>query len=162
MCSSLPAYKTRFKRLPAIMIGLFGRAENAAYALVMTEHTQYKAIDIFQQKTGNRLCYVVLKSEPTVVLRVWFWSFGMVAEEPAQVCRRPLLAGWIVHFLNLNPSFAGCSSSGHLLPYWNKREHTELQSPRLGSAWAVFIYPHVFELHKTVFSFQFLCVCVCV
>lgn len=75
------------------MIGLFGRAENAVYALVMTEHTQYKAIDIFQQKTGNRLCYVVLKSEPTVVLRVWFWSFGMVAEEPAQVCRRPLLAG---------------------------------------------------------------------
>lgn len=74
------------------MIGLFRRAENTVYALVMTEHTQYKAIDIFQQKKGNRFSYVVLKSEPTAVLRVWFWSW-IVAEEPAQVCRRPLLAG---------------------------------------------------------------------
>lgn len=107
------------------MVGLFRRAENTVYALVMTEHTQYRAIDIFQQKMGNRFSYVVLKTKPTVVLRVWFWSFGIVAEEPAQVCRQSLLAGWIVHFLILSPSFAGCSSSGHLLPYWNKKEHTE-------------------------------------
>lgn len=75
------------------MVGLFRRAENTVYALVMTEHTQYRAIDIFQQKMGNRFSYVVLKTKPTVVLRVWFWSFGIVAEEPAQVCRQSLLAG---------------------------------------------------------------------
>lgn len=76
VCSSLPAYKTHLKRPPAIMIGSFRRAENTVYARVMTAHTQYKAIDIFQQKKGNRFSYVVLKPEPAVVLRVWFWSFG--------------------------------------------------------------------------------------
>lgn len=32
-------------------------------------------------------------------------------------------------FPNLNPSFAGCSSSGHLLPYWNKRNTQSFRAP---------------------------------